>query len=253
MFELLNEELSRWSDAEKVAPFWWRDDDVQSASSQLDQLLDISARYQAPLSLAAIPDGIENSLRLSLADLKSVQLLQHGFSHRNYAPADARKMELGWHRNGEEIMQQLSTGRAHLQTLFGEQFVPVMVAPWNRIDKRVVAGLTTIGFCGLSTLGPREVRQMPAGLMVVNVHVDIIDWKQGRCFAGFKACETQIVTHLSAKRAGQVDVNEPTGIMSHHRVHDDGCQQFLASLFDFLGEHSAALLLDAKSVFALAE
>lgn len=249
MFESLREELSKWSDKEDVAQFWWRDDDVQCASTQLDDLLEISARYRAPLSLAAIPNGLKDSLSVSLAGLKYVQVLQHGFNHCNFAPADIRKMELGWHRSSEEIVQQLSNGYHRLEALFGEQFVPVMVPPWNRIDERVVAQLEKIGFSGLSSLGPRNDAEPQAGLKVVNVHVDIINWKQGRCFAGNAACEEQIVAHLSAKRAGCVDASEPTGIMSHHLVHDNGCQLFLANLFDFLGAQEAAILLDAKTVF----
>ncbi len=250
MFELLEEELLRCSDAGEVAPFWWRDDDAQSASTALDDVLEISARCRAPLSLAVVPDGLEVSLPERLTGLEHVQVLQHGFDHRNYAPADVRKMELGWHRPGEQITQQISIGFERLRALFGEQFVPVMVPPWNRIDERVIAQLQEIGFTGLSTLGPRNGLEQEAELKLVNVHVDIINWTQGRCFAGVSACEAQIVAHLSAKREGCVDANEPTGIMSHHLVHDDGCRQFLADLFEYLGTHEDAILLDAKTVFA---
>ena len=249
MFELLDEELLRWSDAGKAAPFWWRDDDAQSTSTQLDDLLGISADCGAPLSLAVVPDGLENSLPERLAGLRQVQVLQHGFSHRNFAPADVRKMELGWHRSHDEIVGQLRTGFERLEALFGKQFVPVMVPPWNRIDEQVIEQLKEIGFTGLSTLGPRMEHQQETGLKVVNVHVDIINWKQARCFIGESACETQIVAHLSAKREGRVDANEPTGIMSHHLVHDAGCRQFLANLFDYLGAQEAAVFLDAKTVF----
>lgn len=250
MFEALEEELLLWSNAGDIAQLWWRDDDTTRASAQLDELLEISTRYAAPLSLATIPDGVENSLAQSVADHKQLTVLQHGFNHQNFAPADVRKMELGWHRPAEEIMAQLKTGIENLQSSFGGQFLPIMVPPWNRIDERVIARLKGIGFCGLSTLGPRKTSGMCAELIVVNVHVDIINWQQGRCFAGYEVCEAQIVAHLSAKRTGRVDAHEPTGIMSHHLVHDDGCQQFLASLFDFLGEHPAVALLDAKTVFA---
>lgn len=239
----------RWSDSGTVAQFWWRDDDAQKNSAELEELLQISQCYSAPLSLAVIPDGLEEGLSQRLNGLEMVQILQHGFAHHNYAPAEVRKMELGWHRSGEEIAQQLLSGFARLETQFGEQFVPVMVPPWNRIDDRVIALLAAIGFYGLSSLGARKESQAIAGLKVVNVHVDIIDWKHGRCFAGQAACEAQIVAHLSAKREGRVDANEPTGIMSHHRVHDVGCQKFLAKLFDFLAAREAAIILDAKTVF----
>ena len=249
MFETLSNELTYWADAGEVAQFWWRDDDAQSASNRLDDLLEISARYSTPLSLAVIPDGVQGSLIKSLTGHQPLTVLQHGFNHLNYAPADLRKMELGWHRPSEEILAQLKTGFECLQHSFSEQFVPVMVPPWNRIDEGVVGLLKESGFSGLSTLGPRVNHASTAGLKVVNVHVDIINWQQGRCFAGYEACEAQIVAHLSAKREGSVDASEPTGIMSHHRVHDAGCSEFLTSLFAFFRQQDTVEMLDAKSMF----
>ncbi len=249
MFERLGQELALWQRCSRVAQFWWRDDDAQLESAPLNQLLDISTRYDAPLSLAVIPDGVGQSLVDAVADMPSIHILQHGYNHCNYAPAELRKMELGWHRPEEQIRKQLGTGLERLRHMFGEQFVPVMVPPWNRIDSQLVALLPALGFKGLSTLGPRLSAEAVPGMQQLNVHVDIIDWKQGRCFAGVEACEAQIVTHLSAKREQRVDCEEPTGIMSHHRVQDDDSVAFLARLFEYLQQHPSAELCDVVSVF----
>ena len=248
MFKPLYEELEKWSDAGKSADFWWRDDDVQKASEQLDKLLEISDRHQAAISLAAIPDGIAVSLAEKLIAHRGVSILQHGFSHRNYAPASERKMELGWHRPDEQIMTQIRSGKTCLQALFGKQFVPVMVPPWNRIDRRVVERLPEQGLHGLSTLGPRNSCPV-SGLKQINVHLDIIDWKNGRRFAGEEACLEQLIAHLSAKREGRADPGEPTGIMSHHLVHDAGCWKFLDDLFGFLAAQPTARVLAGHSIF----
>lgn len=249
MFESLNGELKKWSDSDKLAEFWWRDDDAQKPSAQLDQLLAIGDRHQVALSLATIPDGVEASLVDELSGRELVSILQHGYSHRNYAPETERKMELGWHRSSAQIMGQVHSGLTSLRTLFGEQFNAIMVPPWNRIDQRVVECLKGAGLNGLSTLGPRNQYCPVEGIKQVNVHVDIINWKQGRRFAGEAACIEQIVAHLSAKREGQVDSDEPTGIMSHHLVHDTGCWDFLDELFGFLACQSNAQVLAAGQIF----
>ncbi len=249
MFKPLTDELQKWADTGKVAALWWRDDDVQKPSAQLERLLAISSRHQAAVSLAAIPDGVQVSLVEELIGHDHVNILQHGFDHRNFAPATERKMELGWHRPGEQILQQISSGLTDLTALFGAQLLPVLVPPWNRIDSRVVEGLKQAGLCGLSTLGPRKQRYAAEGLKQINVHVDIIDWKQGRCFVGESNSIEQIVAHFGAKREGRVDAEEPTGIMSHHLVHDAGCWSFLDDLFGFIRSQPAAQLFDARELF----
>jgi len=198
MFGALVDELEKWSDTGKVAEFWWRDDDAQKPSVQLERLLAISDRHHAAVSLATIPHGVQVSLAEALSGHDQVSILQHGFSHRNYAPATERKMELGWHRPGEQIFGQIQSGLSDLKGLFGEQLVPVLVPPWNRIDLRVVERLEKCGLRGLSTLGPRKQSFAAEGLKQVNVHVDIMNWKQGRCFAGEHHCIEQIIAHLGA-------------------------------------------------------
>ncbi len=250
MFGALADELEQWSDTGRVAEFWWRDDDAQKPTEQLEQLLVISGRHRAAVSLATIPHEMQVSLAEALSGCDQVCILQHGFSHRNYAPSTERKMELGWHRGGEQVLGQIQMGLADLAGLFGEQLVPVLVPPWNRIDSRVVEKLIDTDLRGLSTLGPRKQKNAAQGLKQVNVHVDIINWKQGRCFAGEKACIEQIIAHLSAKRAGLVDPDEPTGIMSHHLVHDAGCWAFLDELFGFLCSQSSTSLISARKIFS---
>lgn len=250
MFSGLIDELNIWSDNGKVAEFWWRDDDVQGPSEQLDQLLAISEKYQVALALAAIPDGVDVLLADRLSRHERVSVLQHGFSHRNFAPSSERKMELGWHRPGGEIQTQIESGKCGLHVIFGEQFIPVLVPPWNRIDARVVALLNKAGITGLSTLGPRKQYSPAKGLIEVNVHVDLINWKQGRSFAGAAACIEQIIKHLCAKREAHVDSDEPTGIMSHHLVQDAGCWDFLEQVFELLKSHESATIVDARSCFS---
>jgi hypothetical protein len=249
MFKLLVDELQKWADAGNVAEFWWRDDDVQKPTAQLERLLAISDRHQAAVSLAAIPDGVQLALVEALTGRDYVNILQHGFSHQNFAPATERNMELGWHRPGEQIMQQISAGLTDLAALFGAQLLPVLVPPWNRIDSRVVVELKQLGLRGLSTLGPRKQSCAAEGLKQINVHVDIIDWKQGRIFAGESKSIEQIVAHLGAKREGRADPGEPTGIMSHHLLHDAGCWLFLDNLFGFIRSQPAAHLFDARELF----
>jgi hypothetical protein len=87
----------------------------------------------------------------------------------------------------------------------------------------------------------------------VNTHVDVIDWR-GRNgppggFLGEDACLSLFIGHLRARRLGTVDADEPTGILSHHLVHDAATWRFLEKLRDFLANQTAARLLDPSAVF----
>ena len=74
---------------------------------------------------------------------------------------------------------------------------------------------------------------MPApGLRQVNTHVDIIDWKGGRRFAGEDAALNAALRHLQARRTGAVDAAEPTGWLTHHACHDEATWSFLERLFE---------------------
>jgi hypothetical protein len=245
-WDLLDRELTAWEGEHPT--LWWRDDDAQRQTSELDRLNALSLKFSLPLQLAVIPQGACASLLDAFDANPDLWALQHGFSHRNHAPASERKCELGDHRPLVEVLAELSQGRERLRELLPDHFLPVLVPPWNRMAEAVAKSLPQQGFVGLSTLGPRtESSGESCGLRQVNVHVDLINWRKGRCFAGEEAVLAQLIEHLRARREGQVDATEPTGIMTHHLAHDEGCWNFCEQLFAFL--HQRCFWLSAPQLF----
>lgn len=242
----LTAELDHWAGSGRTASFWWRDDDAVTATPALDRLLALSERHSVPLALAVIPSRADRSLAEALARSSApVTVLQHGFAHRNHAPADEKSQELGDHRNPDEAVIELERGREKLAALFGDRFVPAMVPPWNRIGGGVAAVLAGHGFRGLSTFGPREA----AGGGRVNTHVDIIDWRGGG-FAGEAACLAVAIGHLADRRAGRCDADEPTGLLTHHLVQDDACWRFVDRFLAEIGGHRSTRWMAPTAVFA---
>ena len=121
-----------------------------------------------------------------------------------------------------------------------------MVPPWNRIGAGVEAALPALGFRGLSTFGPRPA----AGPGYLNTHIDIIDWHGGRGFAGEAACLATATGHLSDRRTGRCDPEEPTGLLTHHLVHDAGCWQFVDHFLAELQDHPAAAWVTTADALA---
>ncbi len=258
--ETLYRELDEWNYDGVAATLWWRDDDAQAPSAELDRMLGLAQKYGAPLGLAVIPDGMARMTRMArsatdtlasrLQSSAAVAVLQHGFSHGNHAPPDEKKMELGGHRPTAVVHRELAAGFEMLRDGFGERFLPVLVPPWNRIATPLLAGLPQAGFTGLSTFGPRSASEPAADLRAVNTHVDLIDWKNHKRFVGAPRAVEAMVAHLKSRRLGGIDSGEPTGLLTHHQVHDEQCQAFLAQLLGALDEHPAAKWLSAEAVFA---
>ncbi len=220
----IDQELSHW---DQPATLWWRDDDAIAASTELEQIISFSKQYFIPLHLAVIPQPMENSLIERLQDESSVFVLQHGFNHQNHAFPEQKKIELGGTQTAETLCQQLDQGRQTLIKKFGQRYIDILVPPWNRIEEQVVQQLPALGYQRLSVLG---IAAPSTGLPRVNVHIDIIDWKK-RCFTGEDSVLSSLLKHLQSRRLNQTMNSDPTGLMTHHLVHDAACNEFLQKFF----------------------
>jgi hypothetical protein len=245
----LARECAAWGEAGRMATWWWRDDDAVAATPALEQLLQVA---HGPIALAVIPARLQPDLAPLLGRHPAVAVLQHGYAHRNAAPAGGRKSEFPDERDLDAIERDLAAGFGQLSEAFSSRFLPVLTPPWNRIGGRAVAILQSIGFIGLTRYLPRSGATLH-GLNLVNTHVDVIDWR-GRNgpsggFLGESACLDLLIGHLQARRLGTVDAQEPTGVLSHHLVHDPATWRFLEKLRDFLANQAAARLLDPSAAF----
>lgn len=248
----LTDELDRWQAEGRAATFWWRDDDAETPSPALDRLLalrKIGPHGALPLSLAVIPAPAGPGLAARLRRESDVAVLQHGWAHANHAPLGERTIELGPHRPKSDVLSELVDGRERLARLFGRQFLPVVVPPWNRIDAAVAASLPDHDYRGLSSDGARAPNGSRA-FTVANVHIDIFRWQSPARFIGTDIALGQTVRHLAARRLGAVDPDEPTGLMTHHLQHDAGCWRFLERFLAVTASHPAVRYLPAAAIFA---
>lgn len=233
--------LDDWSAKGRVARFWLRDDDAVEPTPALSRLLDLCGPHGVPAVLAVIPAHAGEPLAESLAGRKDVDVVLHGWSHQNHAPPDEKKQELGPHRPADVVLGELRDGVARLDKLFGDGFTPVLVPPWNRIDKALLPRLPAIGVSGLSVFGPEKASTLP----VVNTHADIMDWH------GTRGCRpaADIVADV-IKRLDQIQAGGGTmGLLTHHLVHDDAAWEFLAEMFSATAGHPACRWCGLKALF----
>ena len=234
----LRDELDAWQDAGRTASFWWRDDDATAPTPALDRLAGLAREHAVTVGLAVIPALAQPSLAPWL-ESERAEVLQHGWDHGNHAAHGQKRAELGAHRAPDVAAAELSKGFARLRELAGARYLPVLVPPWNRIDEAVISTLPSVGFRGLSTFGPRRAAAAAPGIGQTNCHVDVVDWRGGRGFVGRDRAVAAAVAHLAARRELSADPAEPTGLLTHHAVHEESTWTFIDRFMALTKPHPA--------------
>jgi hypothetical protein len=244
----LTDELDRWADAGAIASFWWRDDDATSDSPQIDTLLDCAG--QTPVALAVIPGLAERSLAARLERHPAATVLQHGWRHTNHAKEGFRSEYPGG-RDPDEVANEFSNGMRLLQELFGARYLPVFAPPWHGFDESYLPLLRQAGLRAISRDMPRA-RAVTSDLLVSNIHCVPILWGAPPSFGPDEIYLGKLVEHLSGRREGRCDRDEPTGLLTHHLVQDARSYEFMGKLGVTIAEHPAARWLDARDIFRVA-
>ncbi|SFP45586.1 hypothetical protein SAMN03159463_04246 [Mesorhizobium sp. NFR06] len=240
IWQPLVEELASLQRADRKVEFWLRDDDAVDPTPALDRLLGLTGEFAVPVTLAVIPALTDEKLVARLDQAPHATVAVHGWAHRNHAPEDQKKQELGPHRPREAVLDDLTRGLARVTGLHGARAVPMLVPPWNRIDAGLVPDLGSIGFAALSVYGPPK----PASLAVINSNVDIMDWH------GTRGCRDHatLVQAIAAQLQDAFDGGEPVGLLTHHLVHDESAWLFLERLFAVTARAGACAWLPIRTL-----
>ncbi len=250
-------ELDAWHSQGRRASFWWRDDDAGRAAPAFERILSLAVEVALPLGVAVVPAWLTSEVAgMIRATPVTVAVLQHGFAHANHESATqpgqrkVRAAECGTARPAAVVLEEVVEGGACLRAAFGSRFLPVFVPPWNRIAPGVLTSLPRVGYRALSTFGPRRAPEPVPGLLQVNCHADPVVWREAKRFAGAGATLERLRAHLSARRQGQADSAEPTGLLTHHRDMDWMFWAFLEELLGRLRTHPSVTFLPLPSLLA---
>ena len=247
-FDDLRRELDLWGAEGRVAAFWWRDDDAVQPTPALKRLLDLSDFEDVEIGVAVVPAPAEDFLTETIIPRRRTTVFQHGYAHKNHAKPGAPAVECGGERPVEQVLDELRLGFRRLADMFGERFPPILAVPWNRITPEVLARLPEVGFSGVSAYGPRAAMVEAGNLVVMNAHVDPMNWRERR-FAGEAKALNGFLGELRARRTADTDPAEPIGLLTHHLDHDDALWDFLETLFSVTRAHKAARWLTIEEAF----
>lgn len=242
-WDALERELDARAAAGRTADFWWRDDDAIERTDALDRLLSLRAALDVPLALAVIPATATKGLAGAVSGVAGIDILQHGYAHVSHRPAGAKKAELGADRDVWDVARDIAEGRGRMIDLFGDDgWLDVMVPPWNRIDATVAALLPGLGFHGLTTFRTRNLDDASENLRLVNTHIDIVDWRDTRAFAGDEPLLGAAIEALGSDTPA-------VGLLTHHLAHDDACWDFVERFVTATKRHGAVRWRAARDLF----
>jgi hypothetical protein len=132
------------------AQIWLRDDDAVSHTKPLQRLEEWARGCGTNALLAVIPAHADESLAAFLQTTGALTPCVHGWAHTNHATKGEKSAELGSHRPLAVVCNELEDAKRHLDNVLGIRALPVLVAPWNRMDAALPARLPGLGFTGLS-------------------------------------------------------------------------------------------------------
>lgn len=225
----LDAELAVWDAAGLRPRLWWRDDDAQAVTPDLEVLLELSDRYGVPVHLAVIPQGLQRDLAPRLAKARHAYVLQHGLRHVNHAPKGAPASEVGDTRDLALQERDLRDGWALLEAAQMPRLLRGFVPPWNRIGDVTRRHLPIWGYSFLSAYEGRGDTAAVPGLSHIDAHLDPIRWKYGRVFRGEDKMLAMLITHLAERRRD--DPARPLGYVTHHLQTPPAVWSFTNTLF----------------------
>ena len=214
-YQRLEKEINRLDSENKCMEIWWRDDDLEAPSHSLENMISVSDNINLAPLLAVIPARASKQL-VKLLNQCNINIAMHGLNHYNYEPLTRKKAEFGSFRPIEAQWKDLEKGISHLEQLFGDLFLKCFVPPWNRINSELAKTLPSFGISSLSTFSSRKGATPVPGLLQVNTHVDVIDWKENRSFIGAELMAGKIAGELQNCRTGTIENPEPIGLLTHH-------------------------------------
>jgi hypothetical protein len=235
----LEREIGAWRAVGEAPTFWWRDDDAQAPTPELERLITLSERFDAALHLAVIPQGISPDLAARLRTSPTVWAMQHGFAHKNHEPDGLRASEVGVSRDLALQRADLQEGWRLLQAADLPRLISCVVPPWNRMADRTRMALPSMGFAMLSAFeGPTTNTPVP-GLVQVHSHFDPVRWKGGARFRGLDKTLAMVVEHLADRRMGRVPKDTATGLLTHHLQTDEATWAFVEEFCDRVARRGA--------------
>jgi len=153
-----------------------RDDDVWTLDKSFREFFDFMLSQKIPVVYGVIPTQLEEDAAVFLRrakerDPKLLDLVQHGFAHRNYAAVGEDKYEFGPARSYVQQRKDIARGMGIMRRWFGELVTPGFIPPYHADDAKTIDAIEALNIPLYSSRlkVPRQAKkfiEMPAQIWV---------------------------------------------------------------------------------------
>ena len=239
-------ELDRWGEAGRVATLWWRDDDAVAATPQLATLLRVAG------GSAGCAGG------------------DPGPRDRGFGRCPGRRARRPGCCSTAGVTRTMRQGKkSEYPSGLSASVVAAEIAAGTGLPRRAVRVTRAAGVraavephrAGAARRSRRSRDRGPLddrlanktravrppcrpGLALIDVHVDLTDWKGGRRFIGAAAALGALVAWLRRAGSAMRPPAGPIGILTHHLIMDRETAAFVEALLRAVAGHRAARWVD---------
>lgn len=126
-----------------------RNDDVWTIGSSFRNFFNVMLQNNIPVIYGVVPGRLDETMADFLRKAKEsqpelVDIVQHGFMHRNYAPAGERRYEFGSRRSYQEQLEDIHSGMRILHERFGDLLTPGFIPPYHAYDTHTIDAIEAL-------------------------------------------------------------------------------------------------------------
>jgi hypothetical protein len=192
-----------------------RDDDVWTPDHQFREILCLLKEKVIPVVYGVIPYRLEETMVNVLCAEKKrapslLDIVQHGFDHKDHALKGERKYEFGPSRSYEQQYEDICAGLRIMQEKFGDLMTPGFIPPYHGLDENT-----------LKVLKELKVPLISSGKKLDPSHQNILDVPATVALNEYAADSTPLpfdLTSMLKKATVAIGQEGVTGMLYHHRA-----------------------------------
>lgn len=126
-----------------------RDDDVWSLDKSFQEFFDFMLKQKIPVVYGVIPAKLQEDTALFLRRAKQeapnlLDIVQHGYTHRNYAAPGEHQYEFGSVRTYIQQLEDISQGMQIMHHWFGELVTPGFIPSYHADDANTIDAIEAL-------------------------------------------------------------------------------------------------------------
>lgn len=126
-----------------------RNDDVWALDKSFQEFFDFMFKQKIPVVYGVIPAKLQEDTALFLRRAKQeapnlLDIVQHGYTHRNYAAPGEHQYEFGPVRTYAQQFEDISQGMQIMRRWFGELVTPGFISPYHAYDANTIDAIEAL-------------------------------------------------------------------------------------------------------------